>query len=121
MQRSPLDARRSLSCTSKLAPSQTPRLNTAHFSTQTAADAFVSQQCEACASARTRAALGLAEQLAAPSNFHERDGETPKGSVDTGMQEAKRRRREFSIRSKPPLFGCRRCFGFLQSAAAARY
>lgn len=39
-----------------------------------------------CFCARTRAALRLREQLAAPSNIHERDGKTMKDSVDPGIQ-----------------------------------
>lgn len=39
-----------------------------------------------CFSARTRAALRLREQLAAPSNIHERDGKTMKDNVDPGIQ-----------------------------------
>lgn len=45
------------------------------------------KQCGACVCEhRTRAALRLREQLAAPSNIHERDGKTVKDSVDPGMQ-----------------------------------
>lgn len=39
-----------------------------------------------CIWAGTRAALRLREQLAAPSNIHERDGKTMKDSVDPGIQ-----------------------------------
>lgn len=39
-----------------------------------------------CLWAGTRAALTLREQLAAPSNIHERDGKTVKDSIDPGIQ-----------------------------------
>lgn len=39
-----------------------------------------------CLWAGTRAARTLREQLAAPSNIHERDGKTVKDSVDPGIQ-----------------------------------
>lgn len=42
-----------------------------------------------CLWARTRAALRLREQLAAPSNIHERDEETVKDSMDLGIQKAR--------------------------------
>lgn len=45
-----------------------------------------------CLWARTRAALRLREQLAAPSNIHERDGKTVKDSVGPGIQKERRRR-----------------------------
>lgn len=46
-----------------------------------------------CLWARTCAALRLREQLAAPSNIHERDGKTVKDSVDPGIQKVRQRRR----------------------------
>lgn len=46
-----------------------------------------------CLRARTRAALTLREQLAAPSNIHERDGKTVKDSIDPGIQNERQRRR----------------------------
>lgn len=42
-----------------------------------------------CLWAGTRAALRLREQLAAPSNIHERDEETVKDSMDLGIQKAR--------------------------------